>query len=183
MHETKIGDIRSADNKYLYAVSMSTKIFWPCILQVLTLCHTWVGIATKLQSGQLWSVHLNLLCWCFQTRQIEQQCLSYEWLFQVFNHLFYDGFFHTYYTISMGLLIVYFKRSTVLSLKVVLILANSPDPDEMQHYAAFHLGLHCLPIWYGTRLGVSSKQKINCMTIDVISHALSVNFWKALICI
>ena len=21
---------------------------------------------------------------------------------------------------------------------------NSVDPDEMQHYAAFHLGLHCL---------------------------------------
>ena len=25
------------------------------------------------------------------------------------------------------------------------ILANSADPDEMQHDAAFHLGLHCLP--------------------------------------
>ena len=24
-------------------------------------------------------------------------------------------------------------------------LANSADPDEMQHYAAFHLGLHYLP--------------------------------------
>ena len=23
-------------------------------------------------------------------------------------------------------------------------LANSGDPDEMQHYVAFHLGLHCL---------------------------------------
>ena len=32
-----------------------------------------------------------------------------------------------------------------ISLKVVLMLANSADPDEMQHYAAFHLGLHCLP--------------------------------------
>ena len=32
-----------------------------------------------------------------------------------------------------------------LSLKDVLILANSADPDEMQHYAVFHLGLHCLP--------------------------------------
>ena len=28
---------------------------------------------------------------------------------------------------------------------VVLILANTADPDEMQHIAAFHLGLHCLP--------------------------------------
>ena len=26
----------------------------------------------------------------------------------------------------------------------ILILANSVDPDEMQHDAAFHLGLHCL---------------------------------------
>ena len=26
-----------------------------------------------------------------------------------------------------------------------LKLANSADSDEMQHYAAFHLGLHCLP--------------------------------------
>ena len=42
-------------------------------------------------------------------------------------------------TISMGLPIVYFKGSLVefsLSLKVVLILANSADSNEMQHYAA-----------------------------------------------
>ena len=25
------------------------------------------------------------------------------------------------------------------------VLANSADPDEMPHHAAFHLGLHCLP--------------------------------------
>ena len=24
------------------------------------------------------------------------------------------------------------------------VIANSADPDEMPHYAAFHLGLHCL---------------------------------------
>ena len=30
-----------------------------------------------------------------------------------------------------------------VSLKILLILANSADPDEMQHDAAFHLGLHC----------------------------------------
>ena len=28
--------------------------------------------------------------------------------------------------------------------RFVLILENSADHDEMQHYAAFHLGLHCL---------------------------------------
>ena len=30
-------------------------------------------------------------------------------------------------------------------MEVALNLANSADPDHMQHYAAFHLGLHCLP--------------------------------------
>ena len=43
-----------------------------------------------------------------------------------------------------------------LSLEVILILANSADPDEMHHYAAFHLGLHCLPKY---PLGVSSIQR------------------------
>ena len=33
-------------------------------------------------------------------------------------------------------------------MKVILILANSADPDEMQHYAAFLLGRHCLPKYH-----------------------------------
>ena len=37
------------------------------------------------------------------------------------------------------------QLNVFLSLKVDLILTNSEDPGEMQHYAAFHLGLHCLP--------------------------------------
>ena len=52
----------------------------------------------------------------------------------------------------MGLPIVYFKELQVefsklwsVSVHKVLILANSADPDEMQHYAVFHLGLRCLP--------------------------------------
>ena len=32
-----------------------------------------------------------------------------------------------------------------MSLKIIYILPNSVDPDEMQHNAAFHLRLHCLP--------------------------------------
>ena len=32
-----------------------------------------------------------------------------------------------------------------MSVKVVFILANSEDTDEMRPYAAFHLCLHCLP--------------------------------------
>ena len=29
-------------------------------------------------------------------------------------------------------------------LKIFFTFTNSVDPDKMQHYAAFHLGLHCL---------------------------------------
>ena len=51
--------------------------------------------------------------------------------------------------------IMYFKGSQVkfskhdvfLSVKGLLMLANSADLYEMQHYAAFHLGLHCLPTY------------------------------------
>ena len=32
-----------------------------------------------------------------------------------------------------------------LSLKSVLVITNSVETDEMQHYVAFHMGLHCLP--------------------------------------
>ena len=38
-----------------------------------------------------------------------------------------------------------FFYDVFLSLKFVVISAKSADPDEMQHYAAFHLSLHCLP--------------------------------------
>ena len=32
-----------------------------------------------------------------------------------------------------------------LPLKIDLTSAKSVDPDEMPHFAEFHLGLHCLP--------------------------------------
>ena len=37
------------------------------------------------------------------------------------------------------------KKYCISFLKIKLVLANSADPDEMPHYAAFHLGLLCLP--------------------------------------
>ena len=37
------------------------------------------------------------------------------------------------------------KKIVFYSLTINFVLANSADPDEMPHYAAFHLGLHCLP--------------------------------------
>ena len=37
-------------------------------------------------------------------------------------------------------------------------ISNSVDPDEMQHYAAFYLGLRCL---HKSCLGVSRIQRVN----------------------
>ena len=37
------------------------------------------------------------------------------------------------------------NKIVFLSLKIVYVLANSVDPDEMLHYAAFQLGLYCMP--------------------------------------
>ena len=54
----------------------------------------------------------------------------------------------------IGLSIIYFKwvigrnfkkNYLLKSLNIVCILANSAGPDEMPRFAAFHLGLHCLP--------------------------------------
>ena len=33
------------------------------------------------------------------------------------------------------------RKNAVFSLKIFFVLANSVDPDEMPHYAAFNLGL------------------------------------------
>ena len=46
---------------------------------------------------------------------------------------------HTHKVCSPSLKIVF------LSLKIVFVFASSVDQDERLHYAAFHLGLHCLP--------------------------------------
>ena len=42
-------------------------------------------------------------------------------------------------------------------MKVALNLANSADPDEMQHHAAFHLGYS---VCQSTLLGVFSIQSV-----------------------
>ena len=46
-----------------------------------------------------------------------------------------------------------------LSLNDALILANIADPYEKQHYAAFHLDLHCLPENLFTQHTTDSKYR------------------------
>ena len=45
----------------------------------------------------------------------------------------------------MGTYVIIFQKNIVfLSMKIYCVFANSADPDEMPHDAAFHLDLHCL---------------------------------------
>ena len=70
-------------------------------------------------------------------------------------------------TVSMVLSIVYFKGSHVeflyynvfLSLKVVLIVGNSADPEEMLH------SFWVFTICQSTRLGVSTLQRVNSVSL------------------
>ena len=54
---------------------------------------------------------------------------------------------------------------------VALILAKSADPDEMPHFAVFHLGLHCLPK-YMLVLGVSSIQRLKLCFMPCLSPTI-----------
>ena len=40
---------------------------------------------------------------------------------------------------------IYLGALVIISLKIVSVIANSVDHNEMLDYDAFHLGLQCLP--------------------------------------
>ena len=73
--------------------------------------------------------------------------------------------------INLGWSIGYTERSQLgynfhikcifLSLKIVFLIANSVDPDEILHYTAFHLGLglRCLPNIGFIQAGLSKIQE------------------------
>ena len=48
------------------------------------------------------------------------------------------------YSVITSDVIKSFRCIVFFCLKILFTFKNSVDPDEMQHYAAFHLGLHCL---------------------------------------
>ena len=64
----------------------------------------------------------------------------------MFNTFYSEGISHTVYVYMIKYWTVHcvLEGVTGRTLMVVLILANSTDPDEMLHSAAFHLGQHCL---------------------------------------
>ena len=46
---------------------------------------------------------------------------------------------------------VYLPLYVILSRNALMHFANSVDIDETPHFAAFDLGLHCLPMAYNTQ--------------------------------
>ena len=73
---------------------------------------------------------------------------------------------------------LYLKKDIVfLSLQTNFVLSNSADPDEILHYAAFHLGLHCLPSTHRAHPVTShcSHLLLKCRVATNISHWLKVH--------
>ena len=48
-------------------------------------------------------------------------------------------------------------------------LANREDPDEMQHYAAFHQSLHCL-LKLKQPLGAEKHHTLEMSTVDCLEY-------------
>ena len=62
-----------------------------------------------------------------------------------------------------------------LSVKIIFILANSADPDEMLHSVPFYLGFHCLQK-YPFRGFKSTKGKVCCQLILESIHIVHLDF-------
>ena len=60
------------------------------------------------------------------------------------------GLVHCTYLRVSGYYII-FEKYFLLSKELFFTFTNSVDPDEMPHYGAFHLGLHCLKKYPNTK--------------------------------
>ena len=60
-------------------------------------------------------------------------------------------------------------------------LANSEDPDEMQHNAAFHQGLHCL-IRLKQPSGTEMHQNLKYATCDPLKYTIGSHILIISIC-
>ena len=56
--------------------------------------------------------------------------------------------------------VIFLINSVFFCLKIFLTFTNSEDPEEMQFYAAFHLGLHCLQQKYLFRGFLNTKGEV-----------------------
>ena len=63
-----------------------------------------------------------------------------------------------------------------LSLKIVFILANSADPDEMLPYMTFHLGLHFLPMHLF--IGIQNERDDYFVLQDIFARSNASQFTR-----
>ena len=72
--------------------------------------------------------------------------------------------------ISLGHTSKFLNFNIFLSPKTVSILVYNEDLDEMPHYAAFHLGLHCLPKYLF--IGIQNEKVYAPRTYSIHSIAI-----------
>ena len=69
--------------------------------------------------------------------------------------------------------VIIFKNIVIFCLKIFFIFANSVEPDEMQHFAAFHLGLHCLQ-----KYSFRGIQRVNIKPVGIMNKHHCLNFFR-----
>ena len=78
---------------------------------------------------------------------LQQRLLDYQSVWTIINYrLLIDWvFIECRVPVPYACPTVYpYNKQKILSLLIIFVFSNSVDPYEMSHYAAFHLGLHCL---------------------------------------
>ena len=63
---------------------------------------------------------------------------------------------------------------------ILFTFTNSVDPDEMKHYAAFHLGLHCLQMYSFRGFTNAKSQHGNLYHADVSCRTRDLNCYPSL---
>ena len=71
--------------------------------------------------------------------------------------------------ISRGVRLYFFKNIVFFRLKIFFTFTNSVDSDEMQHNAAFHLGLHCLQKYMYSFRGFSEYKGLSRIDPDQLA--------------
>ena len=84
---------------------------------------------------------------------------------------------HCKFKISQVLTIFYI----LLSLKIIFVLTNSVDPDEMLHYVAFHLALHFLPKYAFREIyGFISLDSTHLYRLSVLAYMINYRKTQAM---
>ena len=109
----------------------------------------------------------------------------------IFNILHTNGFFHLVWYDKLGIVHSTYlgvsgynfpPKNVSFCLKILFTFTNSVEPDEMQHYAAFHLRLHCLRKFplrgFPEYKGLKSDPTFKCLTKYLLRSVIRVSYMK-----